>query len=1185
MRTSVPRNLTCLTVLLGTVCFSPDVAAQQPIADSLYLQAASRHNAGDSEAAIELYSHVIELDSTFTNAYWNRGLLRELAEDALPDYQKVTELAPQFGGGWGNYGWSQILLENLSVGRDASRVATVLEPTEYSWWLNLGHTFLLDDQIDSAYVFYDKALPGMLSAEDLRASQSDFDLFYSRSWRSDRAVAASAWLAEQFHSWRYPQIRSDSLWHVASALRDSSDHAGAGRTFELAAQTEQTGQRIRSRDVWLSYMNAGGAYAVARDEFNAIRAYKASLEVFGPDTVSVDHAIVLTEYLESLDLLKQDSLALSLYKPALLEAQQLEEDNLISRIASAAGNALSRVLRFEEALELHELALGINRELGHEANVEANLSNAAWALLQFGRFPEALRYYEEALAIAERLKRETLARRMRDVAAARSKLGDNLVAYDLYRGALRIAQDSGDLENEMVIGGNIGSVVLDWGRYDEALEWYQKVIEIARQLDDQWSEAIYLNNIGDVYDRWGRIDEAMSYYGQALTIATRRNDEASMSTFLNNLGGLHYNLHEFDTALNYLQRSLDINRRYGRKSREGNTLATIGMVYDEQGDADESIRYYEEARVLLSETGDKSAVSRIDNAIGLWHASRKDYDLAFQYYDRAFAMADSAGATGRLASVLHNRGITYSEVGRSDEAVADLISAISELERMRKTASFDVRRDYLQSQIGTYEILLIHLQFEGRARDALVVMGRMQARALEDKLADQERIPEDVTSIAGTEGVGIVNSFLSTSQVETDLSTLLNNQVVLNYGLVVDGLIPYVVVADADSASMATAALDSLKAGFPELGYNSDTALSQLVAEFRSLASRQVETRGAAAAAVRKQGRTAARRHEIGRLLYNALIQPIASRLDRKSELIIVPDGILAFVPFESLVRPDGSYLGEHFDIKYVQSLAIRRVTLDRNYPDSRKPMLAFGGAVYESNQDETPTESQTAGTLEVIQNTAYSSLNRGGKQTDSYATLGYSSWSNLPGTLEEVNAISDIVGSSTIVTGVQASEQTVKNLSASGELADFRVIHFATHGMVVPEVPELSALVLSQNLDGDEDGYLRMDEIADLKINADFVNLSACETGLGKLYGGEGVVGLTQSFILAGANGLSVSLWQVADESTSIFMEELYRLVAEQDLSYAAAISEVKRMFIGGDFGEQYRDPYYWAPFVYYGR
>jgi CHAT domain-containing protein len=112
------------------------------------------------------------------------------------------------------------------------------------------------------------------------------------------------------------------------------------------------------------------------------------------------------------------------------------------------------------------------------------------------------------------------------------------------------------------------------------------------------------------------------------------------------------------------------------------------------------------------------------------------------------------------------------------------------------------------------------------------------------------------------------------------------------------------------------------------------------------------------------------------------------------------------------------------------------------------------------------------------------------------------------------------------------------------------------------------------------EDGYLRMGEIEGLDIEAEFVNLSACETGLGQIYGGEGVVGLTHSFLVGGANGLSVSLWQVADESTMEFMVNMYRLVREKGMRYDRAITEIKRDFIGG----RYSDPFYWAPFVYYG-
>ena len=97
-------------------------------------------------------------------------------------------------------------------------------------------------------------------------------------------------------------------------------------------------------------------------------------------------------------------------------------------------------------------------------------------------------------------------------------------------------------------------------------------------------------------------------------------------------------------------------------------------------------------------------------------------------------------------------------------------------------------------------------------------------------------------------------------------------------------------------------------------------------------------------------------------------------------------------------------------------------------------------------------------------------------------------------------------------------------------------------------------------------------------------MNLSACETGLGKVCAGEGVVSMTHAFIIAGANGLGVSLWPVEDNSTAIFMNSLYEKIAN-DVSYYSAFSQTKREFISGKYGEKYKDPFYWAPFVYYGK
>jgi CHAT domain-containing protein len=311
---------------------------------------------------------------------------------------------------------------------------------------------------------------------------------------------------------------------------------------------------------------------------------------------------------------------------------------------------------------------------------------------------------------------------------------------------------------------------------------------------------------------------------------------------------------------------------------------------------------------------------------------------------------------------------------------------------------------------------------------------------------------------------------------------------------------------------------------------------------------------------------------------------------------------MLNFLPFETLMDEQGRYLVETYQITYAQSLGVLDLIGQREYKPDRKPLLAFGGAVYEEQTyQEEMADNETR--FAYIQKQLDLALKRGSSLRAIYTQLGQGNWENLPGTLIEVKAIQDVVAGAELVTGADVNEATVKALSANGELAEYRVLHFATHGAVDSRIPDLSALVLSL-LDErtanvtvcdeyasetlavhKEDGYLRAGEIVNFNLKTDFVNLSACETGLGRLYSGEGVVGLTQAFLLAGANGLSVSLWSVADESTAQFMVALYTLVEEKGLSYAEAITDVKRRFIHGDFGDTLKAPYYWSPFVYYGK
>jgi CHAT domain-containing protein len=247
------------------------------------------------------------------------------------------------------------------------------------------------------------------------------------------------------------------------------------------------------------------------------------------------------------------------------------------------------------------------------------------------------------------------------------------------------------------------------------------------------------------------------------------------------------------------------------------------------------------------------------------------------------------------------------------------------------------------------------------------------------------------------------------------------------------------------------------------------------------------------------------------------------------------------------------------------------------------RPLLAFGGAVYNPDgydqvMANVPAMKQQFDKLVGIRQAAFSG--------SPYGRFGPQS--NLAGTKTEVLMINELVPGSRIELGRAVSEGNVRALAAAGELKKSRVVHFAVHGMAMPAKPAMSGIVLSYEnptvgTPADRDGYLQITEIESLPLRAELVTLSACETGLGAIIAGEGVVGLTSSLFTAGADNVLASLWPVSDASSVYFMQRFYFHHLIQGQPRDLAIAEVKREFISGRAGN-FRHPQFWAPFNLYG-
>jgi CHAT domain-containing protein/tetratricopeptide (TPR) repeat protein len=870
------------------------------------------------------------------------------------------------------------------------------------------------------------------------------------------------------------------------------------------------------------------------------------------------------------------------------EAEQASPNPRLTKAVESlniAGYCYDQICQYTKALQLYEHALELAQKLGWDAGIAPVLRNIGTVYEAWGQYANALDYFEQALELNRQLGQEAdVAKALNNIGRVYKAWGQYANALDYYEQALALNRRLGQDADIATVLRNIGVVYHSWGQYVNALEYYEQALKLNQQLGRNTNIATVLNNIGRVYLSWGRCTNALEYFEQALLLAQKLSREADIARCFNNIGVVYHSWSQYTNALAYYEQALELNQQLGRDAVIASDLTHIGEAYYSWG----------------------------------------QYINALKYHEQALALAQQLGRDADTAKSLDNIGRVYYALKNYPEAITYLVESLEIKERLRKTATGDVRRDYLASQIYTYQFLASCYVRTDDFSCAFETIELSRARRLAEQLAGsdadisipsiqhiQNTIPQDTAvliyaNIDLPDVIGLLITKEHVMAVELPKSEFIRE--------VMDFHQQEIEKALTDGSKIKQKRIIKKdKEGFIIACEEETKDFEKIIEYYRLLLMNPAATEKA---------------NSLGSALYDFLVGVVQKCFDKVTingteitRLLIVPDGMLNFLPFETLVDDQDKYLVETYTINYAQSLGVLDLIGKRHYTRNRNPLLAFGGAVYNPHTYQAEmieNEEQLA----YLQNRASRAINQDVSLQELYGSLGYGTWKNLPGTLREVKAIEQVVDGADIMTGSAVTKSTVKELSTEGLLAHYNVLHFATHGIAVAEVPELSALVLSQldyppltplrkgihppsppqggnntplppsrgefvpALPGErDDGYLRIDEIAELKLEADFVNLSACETGLGKVYSGEGVVGLTQAFLLAGANSLSVSLWQVTDASTTDFMVALYTIVAEEGLSYADAIAEVKRRFIKADFGEQWRAPRYWAPFVYYGK
>jgi CHAT domain-containing protein len=324
---------------------------------------------------------------------------------------------------------------------------------------------------------------------------------------------------------------------------------------------------------------------------------------------------------------------------------------------------------------------------------------------------------------------------------------------------------------------------------------------------------------------------------------------------------------------------------------------------------------------------------------------------------------------------------------------------------------------------------------------------------------------------------------------------------------------------------------------------------------------------------------------ELGKLL----LGPIANKLIGKKKITISPGEHFALIPFEALAHKE-NLLIESFDVSYVQSLSMLSLLAKRQQEykslNTRKDLFAMGGASYASlsqrllrwlKRGETKSEfSPTQFENKLVVSNDPTSKPHSRQAMDV-------AWEQLPGSEREVRAVGKLFHNkqSTVLTKSEASEQNLQRLNSTGDLQNYKRFLFSAHGYINSSQAGLSAIVLSQDSKTkDADGYITAIEWPSYSLKSDLVVLSACNTAVGKVVNGEGILGLPFALFVAGNTNTLLTLWSIDDGSTSEFVERFFTKI-KAGQSEVAALSQTKREFLKHN---KYGHPLYWAPFVLYG-
>jgi CHAT domain-containing protein/tetratricopeptide (TPR) repeat protein len=859
------------------------------------------------------------------------------------------------------------------------------------------------------------------------------------------------------------------------------------------------------------------------------------------------------------------------------QALEKELEALSGRIDSGdrAGEARARasIGRFyfflddrSKALEYMQQALALYQSINDQSSAAFVLNNLGAVHQEMGEPDLALEYYMQSLpgmrAVGDKYREAAL---IHNLGWCYQTLGEFKKASDYYREALPLWQLAGNPFGEAQTVNNLGLTYHNLGDLERSLEYFGRSLELRRTLKDGRGEAQTLGNLGRVQFELGNGAKSEELFRQSLLVARQQEDRTHQSDALTDLALLAPEITPVDQGLEYAKEALALSEAVQDPRGSGEALFALGRIYQLRGEADSAAEKYKQALDLHVASEDRRTEARTMMALGEL-ASGRDLNEARSWMEKGLDMIESLRGTAPdpdlrtsfLASVQDYYGEYVDLLMQMDERqpsghFAELALHASERARARGLLEAlaehpaEIRQGIEPALLERERKLQIAInskdqqwrQFVSFKRDAEAATAK---RELDTSLDELSRLRGEIQS-RSPRYAGLVQPHpmeLKDLQRQLDRDSLL-----IEYWLGSRRSFLWAITSDSISSYV-----------LPPANQIEDSAR-----EFFNAVTNRTEDLPRIASA-----------------LSNTLLGPAADRLDKKN-LVVVSHGALQYLPFAALPSPGSAAGGTLLDRHEIVSLPsasvlgpLRTDTTRRTAPEKLVAILA--DPVF-SREDPRFARGPVGGLRQTSSAENGSDIKRAAEQ------VGLDTLRRLRFSRVEADAIASLVPSGNRFEALDF--QASRDNALSPELGKYRILHFATHGLLNSAHPELSGLVFStvDSTGKPQDGMLRLHEIFNLSLNADLVVLSACQTALGKDIRGEGLIGLTRGFMYAGAPRVVASLWNVEDRATAELMKRFYEGVLKRQLKPAAALREAQ---LALQQNKRWSSPYYWAGFVLQG-